>query len=116
VLLVAGGACLSAGWQLAHALMHIGAGFRTAALVAHYDRERFAALKDLLPPQGVLGFRADDACTNPVQTYYLAQYSLAPRLVVTDPTRRPLIIDGEPFPAQNPMDGRTPRVLLAEAP
>ena len=51
--------------------------------VAAFERE-FRALSHALPPSGPVGFlryEADDDRADRVMTYYVAQYTLAPRLI-----------------------------------
>ncbi len=54
--------------------------------------QRFAALRTMLPPRGIIGYMTDaDAPpgdTNTVAEYHLTQYAVAPVLVVNSPDQR----------------------------
>jgi len=54
--------------------------------------ERFAQLKTDLPARGVVGYISDETDVNErTKKYYLAQYALAPLIVVNN-TNQPLVI------------------------
>ena len=54
--------------------------------------ERFAQLKADLPARGVIGYVSDETEVNErTKKYYLAQYALAPLIVVND-TNQPLVV------------------------
>ena len=54
--------------------------------------EKFAQLKTDLPARGVVGYISDETDVNErTKKYYLAQYALAP-LIVVDNTSQPLVI------------------------
>ncbi len=59
--------------------------------VTDFD-QRFAGVKDMLPAKGVIGYMTDPGAsatdTNAQAEYYLAQYSLAPILVVNSDQQR----------------------------
>jgi len=59
--------------------------------VTEFDR-RFVALRAMLPPKGIIGYLTDPgispADTNAQAEYHLAQYALAPVLVVNSPEQR----------------------------
>lgn len=62
--------------------------------VTDFDR-RFTALRSQLPPKGVIGYLTDPDTpptdTNAQAEYHLAQYALAPILVVNSPDQRYLV-------------------------
>ena len=54
--------------------------------------ERFAQLKNDLPARGVVGYTSDETDVNErTKKYYLAQYALAPLIVVNN-SSQPLVI------------------------
>jgi hypothetical protein len=59
--------------------------------VTEFD-SRFVALRMMLPPKGVIGYITDPdtpaADTNATAEYHLAQYALAPIVVVNSPEHR----------------------------
>lgn len=65
--------------------------------VSRRSDQRFAALKELLPERGAVGYIGDSA--DPTADYYLAQYALAP-LVVEQSVNHPLIVGN--FPSSPP--------------
>lgn len=100
--------CLSAGYQLGYISLTPEPEEREASLVAEYDGRRFQGLADALPPGGVVGYVADDPDgPEATQTYYLAQYVLAPCILVRGDRQRLVLVDDPPGrPARPEMAGR----------
>lgn len=56
------------------------------------NEKRFAELRAALPQRGVVGYISDEPDPNEkIKKYYLAQYALAPLIVVNE-TDRPLVV------------------------
>jgi hypothetical protein len=52
------------------------------------DEQRFAELRTVLPPRGIVGYLSDTSGSKEsVRRYYLTQYSLAPVVVAPDANR-----------------------------
>ncbi len=83
-------ACLAAG-QLVRTVLTWGPNEREAALVADYDIRRFAGVADLLPPGEVVGYVTNDP--EATRAYYLAQYVLAPCIIVWGEGPRLVLVD-----------------------
>jgi hypothetical protein len=72
-----------------------------AALVAEYDTRRFAGVADLLPPGEVVGYVTNDP--EPTRAYYLAQYVLAPCIIVRGEGPRLVLVDDRPESEERPV-------------
>jgi hypothetical protein len=90
-------ACASAAWQLGHVAVTPGPDERHPTIIADYDDERFAGLAGALAAGEIIGYVADEpegaAMYRP---YYLAQYVLAPCVLVEDDQRLVVLVDGRP--------------------
>jgi hypothetical protein len=83
LLLLLLGVCVSAGRQLAQVAVTATPEERAPEVVADYDEHRFPGLADALPPGGVVGYVTSTKHNdNPDRSHALAQFALAPCLVV----------------------------------
>ena len=98
-------ASLAAG-QLVRTILTWGPNEREVALVAEYDTRRFAGVADLLPPGEVVGYVTNDP--EATRAYYLAQYVLAPCILVWGEGPRLVLVDDRPDGEGRPakVDGR----------
>jgi hypothetical protein len=56
------------------------------------DEQRFASLRAVLPPRGIVGYLSDTGGNqDSLRRYYLTQYSLAPVVVAPDANRELVI-------------------------
>jgi hypothetical protein len=86
------GACVSAGRQIADVFVTASPQEGDAEVVADYDAQRFAGLSDVLPPGGVAGYLTSTKHnSNPDRSHALAQYVLAPCLIVLG-VEQPLVL------------------------
>jgi hypothetical protein len=107
LLLVAIAACLGAVYQLASLARLSDPRHRWTGVVAEYDRHRFAGLISSLPAGQVVGYVEDDPDGAEMnRPYYLAQYVLAPCVLVEDATTPLVVVNGRPdSPPRPPMAG-----------
>ncbi len=68
--------------------------------ISQRSDQRFAALQETLPNQGVLGY-IGESVNSALPDYYLAQYALAPRVIDHSPNH-PLVIGNFPSSAPTP--------------
>jgi hypothetical protein len=96
-------ACVSASWQLGRVAVTPAPAERYPEAVAYYDEQRFAELAGALPPGGVVGYIEDELRDAAMpQHYYLAQYVLAPCVLVEDSQRPRVLVNGRPERAVRP--------------
>ena len=85
------------GFVLLMAIQAIGtlAGYRSVLQrqpIVIIDEQRFAALRTVLPPRGIVGYLSDTGGNqDSLRRYYLTQYSLAPVVVAPDANRELVI-------------------------
>jgi hypothetical protein len=85
------------GLVLLMAVLALGTilGYRSVAqsqATVVVDERRFAALRSLLPPRGIVGYLSDTSGSKEsVRRYYLTQYSLAPVVVAPDSNREQVV-------------------------
>jgi hypothetical protein len=90
-------AAASAAAQLVRALLEPSPGQRCPAIVAEYDTRRFAGLAEELPPGGVVGYVTNDPDSpDAIRAYYLAQYVLAPCVIVRGDEPDLVLVDDRP--------------------
>jgi hypothetical protein len=68
--------------------------------ISQRSDQRFAALQETLPNQGVFGY-IGESVNSALPDYYLAQYALAPRVIDRSPDH-PLVIGNFPSSAPTP--------------
>ena len=89
-------ALLSGAYQLGTALA-LDDTFRSAHVLRHYDQARLPRLRPFLPVPGPVGYvdaHPEGDCVG--MSLYLAQYVLAPTLLVEGPKRPLVVVDGRP--------------------
>jgi hypothetical protein len=101
-------ACGCAAWQCGRVVVTDAPAERHPALVAEYDAKRYAGLVDSLPPGGVVGYVLDEPdSAEAIRSYYLAQYVLAPCVLVRGEEQQLVLVDDPPNHEDRPsMAGR----------
>ncbi|HTU23554.1 MAG TPA: hypothetical protein VMG10_36295 [Gemmataceae bacterium] len=100
--------CLSAGYQVGSIAITPEPEERDPAFCAEYDQLRYRGLDEVLPHSGVVGYVTDDPDgPEATRSYYLAQYVLAPRILIQGDHSRFVLVDDSPGrPARAAMSGR----------
>lgn len=99
-------ACLSAVGQAGSIVFMPAREERDTARITESDQLRYRGLVEDLPSSGVVGYVADDPDgPEATRSYYLAQYVLAPRILVQGDRQRFVLVDDQA--------GRSARVEMA---
>jgi hypothetical protein len=102
-------ACLRAVGYLLFTLWITAPEQRWASTVARYDGPRFAGLAGEFLPGQLVGYVQDDPEETEIpRPYYLAQYVLAPVILIEDTTPPLVVLNGRPGGTIPPAVGKRP--------